>query len=69
LVQKELSNIVSSTAKKAAATTTKPSTKKVLSDIGKKGLNFTAKTAKEVAPKEAVSYTYNTAYDTLIPKN
>jgi len=69
LVQKELSNIVSSTAKKAAATTTKPSTKKVLTDIGKKGINFTAKTAKEVAPKEAVSYTYNTAYDTLIPKN
>ena len=66
LVQKELSNIVSSTAKKAAATTTKPSTKKVLVDIGKKGLNFTA---KEVAPKQAISYTYNTAYDTLIPKN
>jgi hypothetical protein len=40
-----------------------------LYDIGKKGLNFTAETAKEVAPKEAVSYTYNTAYDTLIPKN
>jgi hypothetical protein len=68
-VQKELSDVVSKTAKKAAETTTKNNTKQTLINIGKKGLDFTTKTAKKEVPKQAVGYAYTSAYDSFIPNN
>jgi len=66
LVQQELSNLTSKTANKVAQTVTKPTVKQTLTNIGKKGLTFTA---KNVAPYVAAGVAYDKAYDSLNPES